>query len=164
MSKRKGKLRQVVDWSAAVWAGVVSGMVFLLANVIINAAITGSPWIIFRLFATIIMGPEVLPPPAGFDLKIFAIAHLIHVPLSIGFACLIAYVLHRWGIIVGIIGGAIFGLALYLINFYTLTYFFPWFFPLRSWMMMLSHVIYGATAGGVYEALEVEEFVPLEQE
>ena len=72
--------------------------------------------------------------------------------------------LHRWGIIVGIIGGAIFGLALYLINFYTLTYFFPWFFPLRSWMMMLSHVIYGATAGGVYEALEVEEFVPLEQE
>jgi hypothetical protein len=60
------------------------------------------------------------------------------------------------------VGGAILGLLLYAINFYTLTFFFPWFFAMRSWPVIVSHIIFGATAGGVYELLEVEEFVPVE--
>jgi hypothetical protein len=108
------------------------------------------------------MGTRALPPPATFDFGIFAVSLIVHLPLSIGFACLIAVVLHRWGLIVGILGGAGFGLALYFINFYTVSFFFPWFFPMRSWIMAASHIIFGALAGGIYEALEVEEFVPVE--
>jgi hypothetical protein len=29
--------------------------------------------------------------------------------------------------------------------------------------MALSHIIFGALAGGIYEGLEVEEFVPVEE-
>ncbi len=34
---------------------------------------------------------------------------------------------------------------------------------MKSWIMVISHVVFGALAGGIYEALEVEEFVPVEE-
>ncbi len=163
MGQPKPKMRQVVDWRAAIWAGIIAGIVFLLVNMILTDAYLGSPWVIVRLAASILMGTKVLPPPATFDAAIFSVALLVHLPLSIIFASLIAMVLHRWGMIVGILGGALFGLAFYFINFYTFSAIFPWFFPLRGWMMAFSHLAFGALAGGVYEALEVEKFVPVEE-
>jgi hypothetical protein len=162
MGQTTVRMRQVVDWSAAIWAGVVSGIIFLLVNLGLTAYSLGSPWIVTRILASVVMGSSVLPPPTTFDATTFAVAIVVHMILSILFACLLAIIIHRWGLIVGIAGGALFGLALYGINFYTFSYFFPWFFPFRSWMMLLSHVFFGAAAGGVYETLEVEEFVPVE--
>jgi len=162
MSPTKIKMRQVVDWRAAVWAGVISGVVFLVINMLLTKFYVGSPWVIVRLAASLVMGTRVVPPPATFDAAILLAALAVHVPLSILFASIIAAILHRWGLLVGIVGGAIFGLALYAINFYTFSYFFPWFFPMRSWIMAVSHLIFGACAGGIYESLEVEKFVPAE--
>jgi len=162
MNSSKIKMRQLVDWRAAIWAGVISGLIFLAINMLLTKVYVGSPWVSVRLVASIVMGTRALPPPADFDAGIFVIALLVHFPLSIAFASIIAFVLHRGGLLMGIVGGAIFGLALYAINFYTLTFFFPWFFPMRSWIMMLSHIVFGASAGGIYEGLEVEKFVPAE--
>jgi len=164
MSPAKIKMRQLVDWRAAIWAGAISGVVFLVINMLLTKFYVGSPWVVIRLVASIVMGTRVLPPPADFDATIFVFSLLVHFPLSIAFASIIAAILHRWGLLVGIIGGALFGLALYVINFYTFTFFFPWFFPMRSWIMAVSHAIFGACAGGVYEGLEVEKFVPVEAE
>jgi hypothetical protein len=157
MGHGAAKLRQVMDWSAAVWAGVISGIIFLALNMILTALYAGSPWIPVRLAASIVMGKSVLPPPASFDPVIVIIAFIVIVILSIAFACLIAGILHRWGLIVGIIGGAMIGLGVYIISFYAISYFFPWFFPMRSWIMLLGYVLFGATAGGIYELLEVEQ-------
>jgi hypothetical protein len=121
----------------------------------------GSPWVAVRLIASVLMGTSVLPPPATFTPTSLAGCLAVHLPLSVGFACLLAFMLHRWGLIVGVVGGALFGLALYYINFYSLTFFFPWLYPMRSWMMMLSHVTFGILAGGLYEALEVEQLEPV---
>jgi hypothetical protein len=156
-------MKQVVDWSAAVWAGVISGAIFLVVNMILTAIYFGSPWVITRLIASIVMGSAVLTPPDTFDPAIFVVSLIVHFLLSIIFACILAVVLHRWGLLVGILGGALFGLALYFINFYTFSILLPWFFPMRSWFMLLNHVIFGALAGGVYETLEVEEYVPAEE-
>lgn len=156
------RMRQVVDWRAAMWAGVISGAAFLLVNLILTAVTLGSPWIVTRIIASIVLGSTVLPPPVSFEFGIFVVALLIHFALALLFAGLLAIIIHRWGLVVGIVGGALFGLALYLVNFYTFSYFFPWFFPFRSWMMVASHLIYGMLAGGVYELLEVEMFVPVE--
>lgn len=157
MSQRTIILRQVVDWRAAVWAGVIAGIVFLITNLLAAAVVEDNADITFRLIASIVMGREVLltPPNAG----VIITALIIHFVLSILFALLIAIVIHRWGLIIGVVGGAILGLALYVINFYTLNALFPWFYAATGWVMALSHLIYGATAGGVYEALEVEEFI-----
>ncbi len=163
MSQTSTKMRQVVDWSAAVWAGLIAGTIFLLINMLLTSIYLGSPWVIVRLIASVLMGKGVLPPPATFDPAIFIVSLVVHIPLSILFSCLLAIILHRWGLFVGILGGALFGLALYLINFYTFSLVFPWFFPMRSWIMALSHIIFGALAGGIYEGLEVEEFVPAEE-
>ena len=67
--------------------------------------------------------------------------------------------IYRWGLIIGFFGGGLLGLALYVINFYSLSYFFPWFYAYRSWVMVVSHIVFGALAGGLYELLEVEEYV-----
>ena len=58
--------------------------------------------------------------------------------------------------------GAVFGLALYYINVYTLTLLFPWFFMMQAGIFAVTHVIFGAVAGATYELLEVEEFVPVD--
>jgi hypothetical protein len=60
---------------------------------------------------------------------------------------------------VGIIGGAFFGLAIYLINYYTFSYFYPWFYPLRSWIALAGHLFFGAVAGGLYETFERDIYV-----
>jgi hypothetical protein len=150
--------RKVVDFRAVFWAGLVSGLVFLVVNMLLSLLFLGTPWIFIRMVAALLLGQDVLPPPASFDPAIFIVALVIHLLLSLVFTTILALMIHKWGLLVGIIGGAIFGLALYAINIYTFSFFFPWFFSLRSWIILLSHVFYGATAGGMYEALEVERF------
>lgn len=161
MTKVTPQLRQLVDWSAAVWAGLIAGLVFLVLNVfVVPLLVGGNGWISLRYTASLVMGPGVLPPPASFDLLVLLVALLVHFILSVLWSILLAYVIHRWGLLVGLIGGALFGLALYGINFYALTLIYPWFFAIRSWPLIASHIIFGALAGGIYESLEVEEFVP----
>jgi hypothetical protein len=150
--------RKVVDFRAVFWAGLVSGLVFLVVNMLLSLLFLGTPWIFIRMVGALLLGQDVLPPPASFDPAVFIVALVIHLLLSLVFTTVLALMIHKWGLLVGIIGGAIFGLALYAINTYTFSFFFPWFFSLRSWIILLSHVFYGATAGGMYEALEVERF------
>ncbi len=156
-------MRQLVDWRAAVASGLVSGSVFLALAMFLSSEFIGSPWVVVRWFASILMGTGVLPPPAGFDVRIFFSAIAVHFSFSIVLACIIAFVLHRWGLVVGILGGAVLGLSFYFINFYSLSYFFPWFFSLKSWIMLAGHGVFGALAGGIYELFEVERFVPADQ-
>ncbi|MCB0752698.1 MAG: hypothetical protein KDC52_14600, partial [Ignavibacteriae bacterium] len=157
------KMRQVVDWSAAFWAGLIASLVFYLLNIfVVPVLLGGNMWVIIRLFASIFLGESVLAPPATYDLGSLMISLITNLVLSLSFTFLIAFILHKYGMLVGIFGGAFFGLAIYLINFYSLSYFFPWFFALSSWPFVLSHILFGAVAGGIYELLEVEEFEPVE--
>jgi len=157
------RVRQVVDWSAAVWAGLIAGLIFLLLNLILTPIVFGANgWFILRFLASPVLGEGILPPPMSFDAAALVVGLLLHFALSIGFSLLLAFILHRGGLLTGILGGALLGLGLFFINFYTFTLFFPWFFALRSWIMVLTHIIFGAVAGGVYEGLGVAEFVPVE--
>jgi hypothetical protein len=152
-------LRQLVDWRAAIRAGIISGLVFFLVNMLLTWLVLDAPWITARFFASLVLGKSILPPPATFDGVALAVGLLVNQGIAIPFACLIAYVFHRWGLLVGIAGGALFGLVLYGISFYSLTNVFPQFYFINSSLMLISHVIFGAVAGGVYELLEVETFV-----
>ena len=155
-------MRQVMDWQAAFWAGLISGVIFYVFLVgLLPWLFGGSPWVLPRMTAAIILGEGALPPPADFNFLIVLVGFIIHMLLSLSLTITLAFIIHQWGWIVGIVGGAVFGTAVYLINFYTFTTFFPWFFALNGWTMLAGHAFFGALAGGVYEGLERDQFVEI---
>lgn len=163
LNKFPDRLKLIMDWRAALWAGMISSIVFYLLNIIVVPFILDvNMWVIIRLFASIFYGEPILAPPATFNLAALLISFATNLVLSIGFTFLVAFVFHKWGLLIGIVGGAIFGLAIYLVNFYSLSFFFPWFFALSSWPFVVTHILFGAVSGGIYELLEVEEFESVE--
>ena len=142
------------DWRAAVIAGVIAGLVFLVVNMALTGYLLGNAQLPLQLAAALLLGPSVMPPAVGLGGSVFLTGLGVHLVLAVGFTCLIAFCLHRWGIWVGIFGGALFGLALYAINYYFVADFIAGFAAFRSWLMAFSHVLFGAVAGGLYETLE----------
>jgi hypothetical protein len=151
-------LTATVDWTAAVWAGVLAGAISFLLYLFLVPALVGSgnAWAMMRYIASIPMGPDVLAPPATFDGALMVAALGVHFALAIIMALVIAFVLHRGGMVTGILGGAVFGLIFFAINYYTMTLFFPHLFAMSHWTVVAIHVIFGALAGGIYELLELE--------
>lgn len=166
MTQEETRVRQVVDWGAALWAGLVSGLVFLVLNLLLIPYIPGmTASVFFRYTAAIIMGTGVLPPPTDtVTVSVLVAAVVVNFALAIVFAFLLAIITHQWGLVVGILVGAAFGFAVYLINLYAVMRLFPWFFLLQNSVFAITHVIFGAVAGAVYEMLEVEKFVPVDDE
>jgi hypothetical protein len=153
------RLRKLVDWRAAFWAGMVAGTVFLLVNLfVVPELMHGRFWISVRLVASIVFGGHVLAPPATAHMGALAACVLVHYTLALAMAGVIAYVVHRGGLIGGILVGAALGTAFYFIDYYTLSYFFPQFFAMKHWSVLASHALFGAVAGGVYELLEDQIF------
>ncbi len=160
MQRTNGIMRQVMDWRAAVLAGLIAGALTLLFRMILWATFTGGTlWTPIYHAAAILLGPDNFAPSGAPEFGIAAVGVLVHMTLSLFYTLILAFIIHRWGLVVGIVGGALFGIAIYLINYYTFTTFFPWFYPLRSWLVLAAHVFFGATAGGVYEALERDIYV-----
>lgn len=154
-------IRRNVTWKAIPIAGLAAGTVFLLINMIFNPIVLGiDALFILRYFAALILGADALTDAGEL---IIVVGILVHYALSLLFAVVIAIIIHRWGLWVGIIGGAILGLSLYAINLYTMTVFFPWFFAINNTILAVSHVLFGAVAGGVYESLDHFD-LPLMQE
>ncbi len=159
------RMRQVVDWSAAFWAGLIAGLVFLLLTLfVLPYAVGGNAWVMLRMIASLVLGDGILAPPATFDAAALVVGVVLHLVLSVALTLLLALIIHRWGLLVGIIGGALFGLAVYSINMFTFTLFVPWFYQMHSTAFAIIHVVFGALAGFIYEWLEVEEFEPVDGE
>jgi len=56
--------------------------------------------------------------------------------------------------------GAVFGVIVYLFNFYGMEQIFPWFAELRGWPTLVAHLIFGMTAAAMYWKLERRELEP----
>src|SRR4051812_18766790 len=124
-----------VTWRAVLISGLVAGTLFLLADLIFAPIVTNvSAALTLRYFAALVLGSKVLTQ-TGTSVLITGI--IVHYVLSLVFALVIALVVHRWGLLVGIIGGAILGVAFYGINLYTVTLLFPWFFAINSTVILL---------------------------
>jgi hypothetical protein len=143
-----------LDWQAALWAGLIAGAIFMMMEMVLVATVGGgSAWGPPRMIAAILMGQEVLPPPATFDLGIFATAMAIHFALSVIYALVLAWIVSRWHLSTGLAlaAGAVFGVVIYLVNFYPVaSALFPWFAMARNWITILSHVVFGISAAWVY--------------
>lgn len=141
------------DWSAAIWAGVVAGIVFMLLEMIVNPLMGAAPtpWAPVRMMGAVLLGKGALPPPPTFDLGIFMAAMGVHAFTSIVSAIVIAFVIQRLSTGTAILVAALLGVALYLLVFYALTPVFPWFAMARGWMQIAFHLIFGALVGWWYK-------------
>lgn len=144
-----------VDWSAAVKAGLIAGLVFLILEMLmVPMFLGGSPWGPPRMIGAIALGRDVLPPPGTFDLGVVIVAMIIHFILSVIFAAILAPLIGRMGMGAALALGALFGLGLYLVNFYGFTAIFPWFAMARNWVSIFSHIVFGILAAWTYKAFE----------
>lgn len=143
--------RHLIDWMAAVWAGLIAGAAFMMAEMLMVAVFEGqSPWAPPRMIAAMVLGKDVLMPPT-FDFGILMTAMMIHFPLSIVYGLALAVFLRSAHVATGLLVGATFGLAIYLINFYPIaSAMFPWFAMARGWVSVVAHILFGAVAGLAY--------------
>jgi len=154
-----------LDWKAAVWAGIVAGAVFITLEMLLVGTVGGmSPWAPPRMIAAIALGRDVLPPPATFDTGIFAAAMAVHFALSLLFAVILGLAISRGRLGTGAatIAGLLFGLLVYIVNFYGFTAAFPWFAMARNWISILSHAVFGLVLGWTYHRLAQRRAVPAE--
>ncbi len=146
-------------WRATIWAGVIAGTVATLIQVLLWLVFTDDfPAILFRdarLTAALVLDDSVLPPPATFDVGIMLVATFIHFALSIAYATLLAPLAVRLGGASALLAGAVFGVALYIVNLYGFTVVFPWFAQARGWIALVAHGVFGVMAILVYRWLGV---------
>jgi hypothetical protein len=153
MQTHPSSISRGVSYKAALWAGLVAGAVFMVLEMIMVPMFGGgSPWGPPRMIAAIAMGPDVLPPPATYDLTILMVAMAVHFVLSIVLAVVLAWIVRGRPMGTALIIGGVFGLAVYLFNFYGMTVVFPWFAMARNWISIFAHVVFGLAAVWSYLA------------
>lgn len=146
-------MRLGIHVKAAVWSGLIAGAVFLMVEMALLALLGQSPWGPPRMMAAMVLGQDVLPPPATFDIAIVAVAMAVHFPLSVVYGILFAFVGERLSLWPAAIVGGLFGLAIYLANFYGFTAWFPWFEMARGMGSIVGHILFGAVLGFAYKGL-----------
>jgi hypothetical protein len=145
-----------IKWKAAIWAGIVAGIASTLVQALLWASTGAFPAALFRdsrLAAAIVMGRDVLPPPATFDLTVMLVATCVHFALSMGYGVMLAIIISRTAMGMAVLIGAGFGAGLYAVNLHGFTEIFPWFVEVRDWITFAAHVVFGVTAAMTYRAL-----------
>lgn len=81
------------------------------------------------------------PPPSTWGAV--AAAMMVHFPLSILYAFILALALERLPLWPALMSGAVFGLAIYFVNLHGFTALFPWFADARGAGSLAGHIAYG---------------------
>lgn len=153
------KTKLLIDWSAVTWAGIVTALLSLpLLFLILPLIMPLETNSIIQYWASLALGNQVITVPATFSIGLLLVAILVHMVLSLALTLIIACIFHRFGTLVGVMGGALIGLAYYFINIYSMTYFFNWMFLFEGSAFLVFNMVLGAMAGFFYESLEIEQW------
>jgi len=146
------------DWAAAATAGLAAGAVVMVLELVWSSlASAHGPWLVSHQIAAIVMGPAVLQS-ASFNMAVVTVALLAHYVLGIVFGLVLAAIMEAFmpdsnpG--KASLAGAVFGAALYLLNFHGMTRFFPWFIEARGLEALFTHLVFGVTAALLYWKLQ----------
>ncbi len=144
---------------AAAFSGIIAGFFFALLMMSLIPLFTGeSAWTSVRMVAAIVMGERALESTtAAFDTSLAIVALFVHFALSILYAVILSYVIYRLETAAALLVGALFGLVLYMINFYAFTGLFTWFVAGRNWVSIVAHLIFGIMLAFAYKQLVKRE-------
>ncbi|WP_429454766.1 hypothetical protein [Paraburkholderia sp. WC7.3g] len=153
--------RRMPDLRAAVIGGCVAGVVFLVIELVAMRLMGQSVWGPPRMIAAIVLGRDALMQPATFAPGIMLAALVTHFVLAMLFTVILAVIMAPFSLdsSVGMASlvGAVFGVLLYVVNFYGMTQWFPWFADARGWVSFLNHIVFGLVAADTYLRLERKE-------
>lgn len=157
----RSALRQT-DWRAGAVAGLVGGAVLMVLELLWTAMTNDvGPWRNSQLVAAIVLGQGVTRVSGHlFSVEVIAVALATHYALGVVFGMVLGGIatalrlqadLTRMAVL-----GALFGVALYLFNFYALARYFPWFDELRGVPTLIGQIVFGITAALLYRAFARE--------
>ena len=146
------------DWVAAVVSGFVGGAVLMVLELLWSSLIAGTnPWEMSHMISAIVMGPDVMQS-MDFSASVVAIALITHYVLGIVFGVILCGIIAPFhfdsSVGMALLAGAVFGLILYLFNFYGMARFFSWFAEMRGWAALVTHLVFGMVTATMYWKLE----------
>jgi hypothetical protein len=149
LRRELGRIDPAMVLVAGVGAGVIAALTQLALWWLAEMPLPETFFRDARLTATLLMGTGVLHPPSTPQWDILAVATLIHFSLSVAYAMIPAYLAGRLRTGPSLVSGAVYGLAIYVVNLYGFTVLFPWFAVDRDWVTALTHLVFGvALVGG----------------
>ncbi len=144
-----------IHWPSAALAGIAAGIVATIGQIVLWwVASEPLPAMLLRdarLTAAIVMGREVLPPPATFAWSVMGVATFVHFALSIVYGLTFSLLVSRLNTTLALVVGAFAGACLYAVNMYGFTLVFPWFAAARDGITAATHVIFGVALAAVYK-------------
>ena len=147
--RERGRIDPVMVLVAGLGAGVIATVAQLALWWLAEMPLPETLFRDARLTAALVMGAAVLPPPSTPRWDILLVATLIHFALSVAYALIPAHLAGRLHTGPALFAGALYGLAIYVVNLYGFTVLFPWFAVTRDWVTLVAHLIFGvALAGG----------------
>lgn len=145
------------DWVIGALAGFGAGGIVMVLELAFAAATGADPWRTPRLIAALVLGSPALQI-GGYSLAVVIAALAVHYLLGTFFGLVLAAIVAPFRLdssaVMVIAAGAVFGVLLYLFNFYVITAVLPWFAEMRGWATVLGHVEFGVMAGLIYRMLE----------
>ena len=146
------------DWMAAMASGFLAGAILMVLELLWSTNQLGvSPWATSHLVAAMVLGRDVLSS-TDFVLSVVAVALMTHYLLGILFGVILAAIIAPFHFDsspkLAVVIGSLFGVALYMTNFYGMAYFFPWMIEARGWFALTAHLIFGISTAWLYCKIE----------
>ncbi|GAB4476135.1 MAG: hypothetical protein OHK0044_21800 [Burkholderiaceae bacterium] len=147
-----------IAWRSALAAGLIGGVAYLLTQALWTPLRTGENiWTWVHMSGAIVLGSGALQARDTFDLPVLIVALLVHFALALVYGAVLAPILTRggtaalrWSVAPTTAVGALFGLALYALNYHVFTLWFPWFAELRHGVTIFNNVVFGAATAFAY--------------
>lgn len=150
--------QRMPDWTVAAVSGFAAGAVLMVLELLWSTIIMdGSLWQTSHMIAALTFGPDALQS-SDFNLTIVAAALVTHYVLGIVLGLILAAIIvpFHFDSSIGmlLLTGAVFGVVVYLFNFYGMVHFFSWFAAMRGWPALLAHIVFGIVSAAMYWKLE----------
>jgi len=151
--------RRAPNWAVAAVSGFAAGAVLMVLDLLWSSIVTGGPWRTSHMIAPIFLGADTVRSAGfNFSFRVVAIALALHYALGIAFGLVLAAImapLHLDATVRrALVTGAVFGLILYVVNFFGMVHWFPWLADLRGWATVAAHLVFGIVAALLYWKLE----------
>jgi hypothetical protein len=152
--------RRAPNWVVAAVSGFAAGAVLMVLDLAWSTITdTAGLWRTSHMIAPIFLGADaVRSTEFNFRPEVVTIALIVHYAVGIVFGLILAAVmapLHLDATVRrAVVTGAVFGLILYVVNFFGMVRFFPWLVDLRGWATIAAHVVFGIVAALLYWKFE----------